>query len=273
MTDPRKPNEYDVIGKRRFHELRPGDMFRARIADIRPGYVTLKLDDGATHTARSLVSPDARIGEESVFLVRENDFEGRIVLEFVKLTPQVKQENMLREALDNAGLSSSLENITFGQKMLNAGIPVEATTLQNTTLHRLMVDPLALFSAPKSELAEILQALLRSSNRRLYYQISDTTEIHVFKDATETIVVITISTTHLGRIEATLKKANNQPIRVSILCDREETLDLLTPFATLQKGINIKSEKNALLSEPFTLLSPPPIPGTPPVRFNLDIRV
>ena len=71
---------YEAIGMRRFHQLQPGDKFKAMIHDIKPGEVTINLGGGALYTARSMILPEARIGEASVFSVRENDFDGRIVL-------------------------------------------------------------------------------------------------------------------------------------------------------------------------------------------------
>jgi hypothetical protein len=273
MVDARKAHEFDVIGVRRFLELRPGDMFRARIADVRPGSVTIRFEDGAVYTARSLVLPDARMGEDSVFLVRENDFEGRIVLEMVKLAPQTRQDNMLREALHHAGMPDAPENLTLGRRMLAAGIPVEMATLQNNALRRLMSDPLALFSASAREMGEILHALSRSAHRRAYYQIKPAAEIHVFKNNAETVVVITYNAASVGRVEATLRQERGRPIKVTVLCDRPQTLDLLESLAAAQKGINVKSEKNALITEPFTLLSPPPLTDITPKRFNFDMRV
>ncbi|MCL2499013.1 MAG: hypothetical protein FWE90_01620 [Defluviitaleaceae bacterium] len=258
---------------RSFLELQPGESFRAKITDIRQGSVTIRFDDGTEYTARSMILPDARIGEESGFLVRENDNEGRIVLEMVKLAPQIKQDNMLREALHHAGLTHSPENFAFGRAILTAGIPVEAATLQNLALHRLMYDPLALLTASPQEINEILAALSRSSNRRIYYRVLPTTEIHVFKDAAETVVVVTRNTVSLGRIEVTVRQAIGHPIKVSVLCDRPQTLDLFASLPLLKRSTNIKSEKNAFISEPFTLLSPPPITNAAPQRFNLDIRV
>ncbi|MCL2603974.1 MAG: hypothetical protein FWD90_05810 [Defluviitaleaceae bacterium] len=258
---------------RGFFEMQPGEVFRAKIADIRQGSVTIRFDDGTEYTARSLVLPDARIGEESGFLVRENDFEGRIVLEMVKLPPEIKQDNMLREAMRHAGITVSPDSLAFGRRMLAAGIPVEAATLQNIALHRLADDPLALFSATPREIREITHALSRSTVRRNYYQIKPATEIHVFKTASETAIVITCETVSLGRIEATIKQTNGHPTRVSILCDCSQTLDLLADLPLLKRSSNIKSEKNSVISEPFTLLSPPPIANVTPQRFNLDIRV
>ncbi|MCL2225559.1 MAG: hypothetical protein FWB96_11390 [Defluviitaleaceae bacterium] len=75
--------DYKLIDSRRFYELQVGDIFKAFIQDIRPGEVTIRLVGGGLYTARSYVLPNARIGEESLFCVQENDFRGRIVLKMV----------------------------------------------------------------------------------------------------------------------------------------------------------------------------------------------
>lgn len=77
-------SDYKVIGTRRFYELQAGDIFRAIIQDVRPGEVTIRFNDGQLYTARSLVLPGSRIGEDCLFCVKENDFAGRIVLGVVK---------------------------------------------------------------------------------------------------------------------------------------------------------------------------------------------
>ncbi|MCL1843380.1 MAG: hypothetical protein FWF79_06170 [Defluviitaleaceae bacterium] len=79
-----KQSDFKVIGLRRFYELQPGDIFRAIIKDICPGEVTIRFDDGQLYTARTTILPSARIGEDCLFFVKENDFNGRIVLEIVK---------------------------------------------------------------------------------------------------------------------------------------------------------------------------------------------
>jgi len=76
-------NDYKLIGTRRFYELQAGENFKALIHDIRPGEVTIRFVGGELYTARSYVLPNARIGEESLFCVQENDFKGRIVLKMV----------------------------------------------------------------------------------------------------------------------------------------------------------------------------------------------
>ena len=78
-----KLSDYKIIGTRRFYEMQAGDVFKATIHDIRPGEVTIRFSGGELYTARSYVLPNARIGEESLFCVQENDFKGRIVLKMV----------------------------------------------------------------------------------------------------------------------------------------------------------------------------------------------
>ena len=121
--------DFEVIGMRRFHALQPGDKFKAVIQDIKPGQVTINLGNGALYTARSMVLPEARIGEASAFSVKENDFEGRIVLEMVKLAPKTKMTNMIKEALLSAKLAVTPENIEIGMTLLDNGLPVDSQTL------------------------------------------------------------------------------------------------------------------------------------------------
>ena len=64
--------------------LRAGDMFSAILLDIRPGEMMIQFSGGHTYTAKSFVMPNAHIGDECMFLVKENDLHGRIVLEVVK---------------------------------------------------------------------------------------------------------------------------------------------------------------------------------------------
>jgi hypothetical protein len=132
MSDNFHSGDFEVVGARRFHMLQPGDKFSALIHDIRPGEVTIDLGGGSLYTARSLVLPEARIGEHSVFAVRENDFEGRIVLEMVKFSHATKKVKMITEALKNAEFAVTPENIEVGIALLDNGLPVDAQTLEKT---------------------------------------------------------------------------------------------------------------------------------------------
>ncbi|MCL2203645.1 MAG: hypothetical protein FWB88_06870 [Defluviitaleaceae bacterium] len=265
MISTRRPNEYEVIGVRRFHEMRPGDMFKALITDIRPGEVTIRFNDGTSYTARSMVLPDARIGEDNIFLVKENDLNGRIVLEMVKLAPQTKQENMLNEALHNAGLSATQENFAMGQAMLAAGLPVDATTLKNNALHRLWQNPGALLQASPEEIQEVSRFLARTSSRRKYYRVNRYAELHVFKETANTTAILAVNAPALGRIEVTISQAPGYPMALTYRSETQETFDLLSARAP--------KDAHARLAAPFTLLTPPPMADPTPTRFNFDIRV
>ena len=67
-----------------FFDLSPGDRFTAVLLDIRPGEIKIQFYGGGAYTAKTFVLPNAHIGDECVFSVRENDRNGRIVLELVK---------------------------------------------------------------------------------------------------------------------------------------------------------------------------------------------
>ena len=68
---------------KRLEDFLPGDCFLADILDIAPGIVTLEFADGEAMTVRSLILPDARIGERRRFIVTENA-GGQILLEMLK---------------------------------------------------------------------------------------------------------------------------------------------------------------------------------------------
>jgi hypothetical protein len=121
---------YKVVGTRKFYALQAGDIFKAVIQNIRPGEVTIRFDDGELYTARSYVLPEARIGEESLFYVQENDMEGRIILKMMKLDTEVRKTKMLTEALSNARLAHTPEMIELARAIINAGLPADADTLQ-----------------------------------------------------------------------------------------------------------------------------------------------
>ena len=65
--------------------LQSGERFSAILLDIRPGEMIIQFALGQTYTARTFVMPNAHIGDECVFLVKENDMNGKIVLEVVKI--------------------------------------------------------------------------------------------------------------------------------------------------------------------------------------------
>ena len=75
---------YKLIDIGKFFELPAGCFFSAVLHDIRPGEMLIRFSCGRTYAAKSLVMPNAHIGDECLFFVRENDANGRIVLEVAK---------------------------------------------------------------------------------------------------------------------------------------------------------------------------------------------
>ena len=75
---------YGLIDFWKFYKLRAGDRFSAILVDVRPGEMIIRFSCGYTYTAKSFAMPNAHIGDACMFLVKENDHGGRIVLEVVK---------------------------------------------------------------------------------------------------------------------------------------------------------------------------------------------
>ena len=79
----RKKTNERFVKVRKVIALQPGDKFFATIQDVQPTMIKLSLDNGESLSARSQVHPDARIGEQAAFIVKENN-RGQILLELVK---------------------------------------------------------------------------------------------------------------------------------------------------------------------------------------------
>jgi len=118
---------------RNFYALKAGAKFKATILDIKPSKVTIKLDGGGTFTARTLVLPDARIGEESIFLVKSNNLDGQILLEMLKIDPATLQSNAVKEALNHAGMYTGEENIALGRAIVEKNLSLEPQNLQKAS--------------------------------------------------------------------------------------------------------------------------------------------
>jgi len=69
---------------RSFYGIRPGERFAALITDIKPDRLTITFDNGEKLTAKYKSAMGARIGDYCVFVVKKNDFKGKISLEIEK---------------------------------------------------------------------------------------------------------------------------------------------------------------------------------------------
>jgi len=112
-----------------FMELAAGDSFRALVLDIVPGYVTIRLNNGESLTAKSLALPEARIGDETVFTVKDNA-KGQIFLEMQKPGMDMILHKLAGEALKNAGVSVSNENMELAAALMEHKIPIDSEHLQ-----------------------------------------------------------------------------------------------------------------------------------------------
>ena len=119
-----------------FYAFPPGTTFKALILNIQPGKVTIRLDKGGNFTARTLVSPDARIGEESLFRVKVNNLDGLIQLEMIKGSLQERQENAVQEALKSANMVPEEGNVELGRALIDNKLPVDEQTLQKAAFFR-----------------------------------------------------------------------------------------------------------------------------------------
>ena len=79
----RKKTKGHFVKVRKIIALQPGDKFYATIQDVQPTMIKLLLENGESLSARSQVHPNARIGEQAAFMVKDNQ-RGQILLELVK---------------------------------------------------------------------------------------------------------------------------------------------------------------------------------------------
>ncbi len=122
-------NDEPLVTVKNFNMLAAGDKFAAKILDIQINKITIALASGQSLTAKSQVLPDARIGEETFFSVKEN-LNGQIVLEMLKAGEEKLQTGIIKEALKNAGMFATNENINIVRSLINSQLPIDQSTIQ-----------------------------------------------------------------------------------------------------------------------------------------------
>ncbi len=181
------------------HELVKGDSFKALVKDIQPNLVTLKLDSGDILNARSLILPEARIGEEALFLVKDN-IKGQILVEMMK--QHSVPDSIIKEALSGAGVEPLSENIELLRNLVTNQMPLEpanvmkALFFQQTDLSNDEILFLLREDMPANE--STLNALKNSANSsfikegfiKLINQIISLEDEALKKEITNTIVKI-----------------------------------------------------------------------------------
>ncbi|MCL2575576.1 MAG: flagellar hook-length control protein FliK [Defluviitaleaceae bacterium] len=115
-----------------------GQTFSAEILDIKQGSIALKMGDGNTLNARSLVMPDARIGDKAAFVVREAN-GGQIMLEFLRgggTGDSKVSASIIREALTAANMQVTPSNAGIVEDLVLRNMPIDQSILQRTAFFR-----------------------------------------------------------------------------------------------------------------------------------------
>ncbi len=151
-----------------FTQLSQGDRFTAQVVDIQPGRVTIRLDNGNLLTAKSQVLPEARIGEKTNFLVKENH-KGQIFLEMEKSNDG--QLNLVKEALRGAGLALTKENIAKTQELMQKGQSIDSESLRRAIFMNFIRQAEA--NTPLKDLLKNLLKTLESQSKGIEERIKE----------------------------------------------------------------------------------------------------
>jgi len=117
------------------NSLVPGQTFSAEILDIKQGSISLKMADGGSLTARSLVMPDARIGDTASFVVRETK-PGQIFLEFLRGGEGKVSQSIIREALTASNMQHTGANASIVEDLVVRGMPIDVSTMQRAAFFK-----------------------------------------------------------------------------------------------------------------------------------------
>jgi len=116
------------------NSLVPGQTFSAEILDVKQGSISLKMAEGGTLTARSLATPDARIGDMASFIVRETK-PGQVFLEFLRGSGKVSA-SIVREALSAANMQMTNANAGIVEDLVTRNMPIDTSTLQRAAFFK-----------------------------------------------------------------------------------------------------------------------------------------
>ena len=125
-------------------DLVPGQVFSAEILDIQPGVINLKMGEGML-AARTLSSPDARIGDNATFMVRENvpgqgDAPAQITLEFLRGAAMGENSqvsaSIVKEALSAANMQYTGQNSALIEDLVAHNLPIDHNSVQRAAFFR-----------------------------------------------------------------------------------------------------------------------------------------
>lgn len=109
--------------------LETGDRFKATVLDIKRNQVTIRLSDGTSLTAKSLVIPDAHIGEEMEFIVQSNK-DGQILINISEQGSEQQQQNLLLNILSSANIMVTEDTLNILKALMDAELPIDKNTIQ-----------------------------------------------------------------------------------------------------------------------------------------------
>lgn len=108
--------------------LKEGAVFRGEILDIVGEKVTISLENEAQLKARLQSGVELGVGDRLLFSVKENT-ENQILIKPMFDSLYSAQTQVLEKALDAAGLSPTEKNFTVAKELMDAGLPVDKTTM------------------------------------------------------------------------------------------------------------------------------------------------
>lgn len=108
--------------------LKEGEVFRGEILDIVGDKVTISLEDQAKLMARLQPGLELGVGDRLLFSVKENT-ANQVVIKPVFDSLYSAQTQVLEKALDLAGLSPTEKNFTVAKELMDAGMPVDKSSM------------------------------------------------------------------------------------------------------------------------------------------------
>jgi hypothetical protein len=119
--------------------LNQGDKFKATILDIKRNEVVIKLSDGSILTAKSLVIPQAHIGDNMEFMVQNNS-DGQILLTMLAGDTKQQELSMFSNILLSANIMPSEEAMNVIKALMDHEIPIDKSTIEQA-IHMLKKNP------------------------------------------------------------------------------------------------------------------------------------
>ena len=105
-----------------------GEVFRGEKLDIVGDKVTISLEDQAKLMARLQAGVELGVGDRLLFSVKENT-ANQVVIKPVFDSLYSAQTQVLEKALDLAGLSPTEKNFTVAKELMDAGMPVDKSSM------------------------------------------------------------------------------------------------------------------------------------------------